>query len=115
MGQAISIGWLSIQSLHNKTDAVEELVRDRSLDVLVLTETWHTDSDDICLRLATPEGYAIAEVARPPGRAGSGVAIIFIKSPKCSRIPMPTNSVKALKAVNSQQKNCADGFSEPGR
>ena len=90
--QAISIGWLNVQSLRNKTDAVEELVRDRSLDVLALTETWHTDSDDICLRLATPEGYAIAEVARPPGRAGGGVAIIFNKSLKCSRVPVPASS-----------------------
>ena len=35
--QAISIGWLNVQSLRNKTDAVDELVRDRSLDVLALT------------------------------------------------------------------------------
>ena len=90
--QAISIGWLNVQSLRNKTDAVEELVRDRSLDALALTETWHTDSDDICLRLATPEGYAIAEVARPPGRAGGGVAIIFNKSLKCSRVSVPASS-----------------------
>jgi len=71
---------------------VEELVRDRSLDVPALTETWHTDSDDICLRLATPEGYPIAEVARPPGRAGGGVAIIFNKSFKCCRVPVPATS-----------------------
>jgi len=76
--QEISIGWLNAQSLCNKTDAVEELVRDRSLDVLALTETWHTDSDDVCLRLATPEGYAVTDVARPPGHAGGGV--IFNKS-----------------------------------
>ena len=48
--QAISIGWLNVQSLRNKTDAVEELVRDRSLDVLALTETWHTHSDDVSRR-----------------------------------------------------------------
>jgi len=71
---------------------VEELVRDRSLDVQALTETWHTDSDDVCLRLATPEGYEIADVARPPGRAGGGVAIIFNKSLKCSRVPVPASS-----------------------
>jgi len=35
--QGISIGWLNVQSLRNKTDAVEKLVRDRSLDVLALT------------------------------------------------------------------------------
>ena len=49
--QAISIGCrLNVQSLRNKTDAVEELVRDRSLDVLALTETWHTHSDDVSRR-----------------------------------------------------------------
>jgi len=78
--------------LNPALDAVEELVRDRSLDVPALTETWHTDSDDICLRLATPEGYAIAEVARPPGRAGGSVAIIFNKSLKCCRVPVPATS-----------------------
>ena len=65
-------------------------MRDRSLDVLALTETWHTDSDDVCLRLATPEGYAITDVAR--GDAGGGVAGIFKKSLKCSRVPVPTSS-----------------------
>jgi len=88
--QGISIGWLNVQSLRNKTDAVEKLVRDRSLDVLALTETWHTDSDDVCLRLATPGGYAITDVAR--GHAGGGVAVIFKKSLKCSRVPVPTSS-----------------------
>jgi len=91
--QAISIGWLNVQSLCNKTDAVEELVCDRSLDVLALTETWHTDSNDVCLRLATPEEYAIADVARTPGRAGGGVAIIFNKSLKCSRVPVLASSM----------------------
>ena len=67
-------------------------MRDRSLDVLALTETWHTDSDDVCFRLATPEGYAITDVARPLGRAGGGVAIIFNKSLKCYRVPVPTSS-----------------------
>jgi len=50
----ISIGWLNVQSLRSKTDVVEELVCDRSLDVLALNETWHTDSDDVCLRLSKP-------------------------------------------------------------
>jgi len=91
IGQSLSAGSMSSR-FRNKTDAVEKLVRDRSLDVLALIETWHTDSDDICLRFATPEGYAIADVDRPPGRARGGVAIIFNKSLKCSRIPVPTSS-----------------------
>jgi len=61
--------------------------------VLALTETWHTDSDVVCLRLATPKGYAVTDVARPPGHAGGGVAVIFNKSLKCSRVPLPTCSM----------------------
>ena len=72
---------------------MEELVCDRSLDVLALTETWHTDSNDVCLRLATPEEYAIADVARTPGRAGGGVTIIFNKSLKCSHVPVLASSM----------------------
>jgi len=62
-------------------------------DLLALTKTWHTDSNDVCLRLATPEEYAIADVARTPGHAGGGVAIIFNKSLKCSRIPVLASSM----------------------
>ena len=52
MGQsadrAIFIGWLYVQTLRNKTDAVEEVVRDRSLDVPALTETTrHTVYDNL--------------------------------------------------------------------
>jgi len=34
------------------------------LDVLALNETWHSGSDDVCLRLATPTGNAVVDVAR---------------------------------------------------
>ena len=87
--RAVSIGWLNAQSLRNKTDAVSELNGDRSLDVLALTETWHTDSDDVCLRLATPPGYAVADVARSPCRAGGGVAVIYRQHLKCCRVTLP--------------------------
>ena len=82
------IGWLNVQSLTNKTDAVSELVVDRSLDVLALTETWHSASDDVRLHLATP-GYAVVDVARGTSQGG-GVAVIFKKQLKCSQIPLPS-------------------------
>ena len=86
---SLSLGWLNIQSLSNKTDAVEELISERAFDVLSLTETWHSASDDVCLRLATPAGYAVVEAARRSGRDG-GVAIIFRKHMKCVPLPLPT-------------------------
>ena len=33
-------------SLRNKTDVINAAITERSLDVLALTETWHTASDD---------------------------------------------------------------------
>ena len=85
----MAIGWLNVQSLTNKTDAVNALISDRELDVLALTETWHSASDDVRLRLATPIDYAVADSARPTGRGG-GVAVIFRKHLKCSRVPLPS-------------------------
>ena len=52
------------------------------------TETWHSCSDDLCLPLGTPAGYAVVDVARTSARGG-GVAIIFCKQLKCSRLVVP--------------------------
>ena len=58
------IGWLNVQSLSNKSDAVNALITDRRLEVLAVTETRHPASHDARLRLATPVGYAVVDVAR---------------------------------------------------
>ena len=50
----------------------------------------HTDSNDVCFRLVTPERYAVMDVTRSPGgRAGGGVAVIFSRSLKCSHVSLP--------------------------
>ena len=85
---SMSIGWLNVQSLNNKTDAVSDVIVDRSLDVLALSETWHVTSNDLCLRRAAPHGYAVTDVPRSVGRGG-GVAFIYRKHLKCSRITLP--------------------------
>jgi len=85
---SLSLGWLNIQSLTNKTDAVEELILERSINVLALTETWHSASDGVCLRLSTPPVYAVVDVARRSGRGGD-VAVIFRRNFKCGLLPLP--------------------------
>lgn len=55
---------------------------------MVLTETFHTASDDNCLRLATPTGYAVVDAARPL-RRGGGVAVIFRSTWKSAILPLP--------------------------
>ena len=80
----MAIGWLNVQSLTNKTGAVSALISDRKLDVIELSETWHSGSNDV-----TPDNYAVADSARTTGRGG-GVAVIFRKSLRCSRVPLPS-------------------------
>ena len=84
-----AIGWLNAQSLTNKAAAVNAVIADHSLDILALTETWHSASDDVRLRLATPADYAVVDNARSSGRGG-GVAVIYRRHFKCSRIPLPS-------------------------
>ena len=64
--------------------------------MLALTQTWHSASDDVCLRLATPEVYAVVDIARGAGRGG-GVAVMFKKQLRCSQIPLPScNTFEAI-------------------
>ena len=83
--RSLLVSWLNIQSLTNKTDDVQAVISERSLDILALTETWHSASDGVRLRLATPDDYAVVEAARSTGRGG-GVAVICRKHFRCSRI-----------------------------
>jgi len=85
---SMDIGWLNVQSLRRKTDTVRQTITEQSLDILALTETWHNDHDDVCLRLSAPTGYAVVDAARTSGRGG-GVAVIFRQHLKCSMVLLP--------------------------
>ena len=56
----LRIGWLNVRSLSKKTVAVREAIESNNLDVLALTETWHHDSGDICLRDTAPPDFALS-------------------------------------------------------
>jgi len=86
--RSMSIVWLNVPSLRNKTDAVQQTIAERSIDILALSEMWHNSSDDVCLRLSAPPGYAVADAACTTGRGG-GIAIVYRQHLKCSMLPMP--------------------------
>lgn len=54
---------LNVRSLHNKTDDVLEIIRDRRVDVFCLTETWH-DSDSACIGRLRTGGLNVADRPR---------------------------------------------------
>ena len=95
---SMDIGWLNVQSLRRKTDTVRQTITEQSLDVLALTETWHNDHDDVCLRLSASTGYAVVDAARKSGRGG-GVAVIFRQHLKCSTVSLPAYHTMELTCV----------------
>ena len=67
----------------NKAVLLNELIIDKCLDILCLTETWLSGgaSDEVVLAELLPPGYRIIQAHRKSGRGG-GVAIIYRESVK---------------------------------
>jgi len=70
---------LNARSISNKTTAVNETIIDRHLDVLAVTETWHRSRDDVCLRLAVPDGYTTVDAVRLRDPGHGGIAVFYRK------------------------------------
>lgn len=62
---SVSFGLLNAQSLGNKFTAIAATVTEAAYDVLLLTETWHTASEDVALRRCLPDGYSCIDAPRP--------------------------------------------------
>ena len=51
--------------MRKKIDNVDNLMQDSQIHVLVVTETWHKDSDCITIKRLRSLGYNVIEEARP--------------------------------------------------
>jgi len=85
----VRAGWLNVRSLANKTDAVKEAINAGSLDVLVMTETWHHTSDDICLRQALLDNFSVIDAVRESQPGYGGIAVLYSALLKCTRVEIP--------------------------
>ena len=56
---------LNIRSVNNKIEDVKELIHERQLHLLALTETWHEDSDCITIEKLLSLGLNVLQAARP--------------------------------------------------
>jgi len=73
----LRIGWLNVRSLANKTTAVQEIIAEKDLDILALTETWHHDSRDISLRQAAPSYYSVVDAVWESQPGYGGIAVLY--------------------------------------
>lgn len=70
---------LNIRSVSNKSSLLSEHIISKALDMLILTETWLSDSDGPTINTLCPEGFSFMGEARNSTRKtrGGGVGIIY--------------------------------------
>jgi hypothetical protein len=67
-GRHVVFGSINMRSLSpTKRDDLLAVIRDRSLDVVLLCETWH-DADSVSIRRLRSDGFDVVERARPRPR-----------------------------------------------
>ena len=92
----LRIGWLNVRSLSKKTVAVRKAI-ESNLDVLVLTETWHQHSNDICLRDAVPSFFAVVDAVRESQPRYGGIAVLYSGLLRSNKVDLPpTTTFEAL-------------------
>jgi len=86
------IGWLNVRSLTPKIHASREVILNRHLDVMVLTETWHGSTYDISLRQVAPMGYVVGlhfDQIRLTDPSHGGIVDHYRDQFKCRRLDIP--------------------------
>ena len=96
---------LNCRGLHRKTESIRELMKD-SLEVLVLTETLHRDSNDECMTQALPDiNYACIESARLSARCGSVIVMFDKRKVKCRQLAVGTSQFQCVGATLQTSDN----------
>ena len=61
----LTLGCVNARLVGNKSATLCHAIADKRLDVLVLTETWHENTDSLTLKRTTPPRYQTVDAARP--------------------------------------------------
>ena len=81
---SVKFGLLNAQSVGNKSTTIACAIIEGGFDILLLTETWHTMSEDVALRRCVPPDYSPIDVPRPTANEAlvnhGGVAAVITTS-----------------------------------
>ena len=86
----VNFGLFNTRSLTGKGQLLQDLLLDRKLDFLCLTETWQHSDDFSQLNESIPPGFVYTCQPRLTGRGG-GLAILHRKSWKVSSVTVPAS------------------------
>lgn len=64
------------RSVNNKSLILSDIIIEKGLDLVCLTETWHNQSDGLLFNDLTPTGYGLFDSPRSSGRGG-GIIVLF--------------------------------------
>ena len=74
----VTIGLLNAQSSVKKAILINDLIIEKSLDIMIITETWlHEGGDEPAIREMTPTVYVFFQKPRSTGQRGGGLAVIY--------------------------------------
>ena len=98
---SVRYGLLNAQSIGNKSTTVNSVIIERRLDVLLLTETWHTAHNDVALLRCVPPGYTHIDVPRPSdsSRQNHGGVAAVITSRLTSHVIAPPRHFHTFESI----------------
>jgi exonuclease III len=81
----------NVHSLGNKYVAVADTILSEGLDLLLVTESWHSSSTDVAVRRSSPPGYSYVDCPRAEvrGEDSSGGGLVIYH-----RTALPTRRIK---------------------
>ena len=87
-----TLALINTRSIRNKADTICNYITEHDFDVICLTETWLTDSDDAVVEAITLDGYNFRHLPR--------VGVMYKASFHiCSKTPIPAQSFEDLEVV----------------
>ena len=86
----VNFGLINTRSLTGKGQLLQDLILDRKLDCLCLSETWQTPDDFSQLNESTPPGFVYISKPRLSGRGG-GLAILHRETWKVGHVTLPVS------------------------